>query len=398
MDPARERFLLELAGTRGTPCYVVFLADVRRRVAALRSAFAGRFVVSYAVKANPNADLLRALVGVVDRLDVSSGGELVRALECGHAPERIGFTGPGKRDEELALAVRHGIGELVLESVPEARRLSAIAQQMDRDVSVMVRIAPAYVPAGFGDHMAGRATAFGIDEDELDDAMREILALPRLRCVGLHVYAGTQSLKAAAVAENWRNFAALFRRTAERHALRPARLVFGAGLGIVYHDGQTPIDLAAVAAGTADMLAELRDDPRCGAAELVLETGRYLVGEAGVYLTKVIATKRSRGVDVAICDGGMNHHLAAAGLLGMVVRRPFRLRKLGAPAPDGTPVLIAGPLCTTLDSFGKDVKLGPLREGDVVAIEPSGAYGMTSSPTMFISHPPPAEHLVDAEP
>ena len=394
MSTRREQFLLELAGTRGTPCYVVFLSDVRRRVEQLRTAFAGRFAISYAVKANPNAALLRALAGIVDRLDVSSGGELARAIECGYAPTRIGFTGPAKRDDELALAVQHAIGELVLESVPEARRLSVIAQRLGRDVDVMVRIAPAHVPTGFGDHMAGRPTAFGIDEDELDDAMREILALPRLRCVGLHAYAGTQCLKASAIAENWSNFTALFRRTAERHDLRPLRLVFGAGLGIVYHDGQAPLDLADVVAGTREMFEALATDPRCGHAELVLETGRYLVGEAGVYLASVVTTKRSRGVDVAVCDGGMNHHLAAAGLLGMVVRRPFRVRKLGGVG-EGTPVLLAGPLCTTLDSFGKDVKLGPLAVGDVIAIEPSGAYGMTSSPTMFISHPQPAEHLVD---
>ncbi len=394
MDAGRDRFLLELAGARGTPCYVVFLADIRERVNALRAAFAERFAVSYAVKANPNPALLRALVGVVDRLDVSSGGELARALELGWSAELIGFTGPAKRDDELDLAVRSGVGELVLESVPEARRLSAIAERLARDVDVMVRIAPAHVPAGFGDHMAGRPTAFGIDEDEIDDAMRDILALPRLRCVGLHAYAGTQSLKASAIAENWRNFATLFRRTAERHDLRPVRLVFGAGLGIVYHDGQTPLDLAEVESGTHEMFAELAADPRCAGAQLVLETGRYLVGEAGVYLTSVVTTKRSRGVDVAVCDGGMNHHLAAAGLLGMVVRRPYRVRKLGATG-EGSSVLLAGPLCTTLDSFGKDVKVGPLAPGDVVAIAPSGAYGLTSSPTMFISHPLPAEHLVD---
>jgi len=394
MDPARDRFLLDLVRERGTPCFVLFLADVRARAQAVRDAFADRFQLSYAMKANPNPALLRVLDPIVDRLDVSSGGELARAIECGYAPRRLGFTGPAKRDDELRLALEHGIGEVVLESVPEARRLSAIAERAGRPVDVMVRVAPAHVPAGFGDHMAGRPTAFGIDEDDLDAAMAEILALPRLRCVGLHCYAGTQSLKAAAVAENWRNFAAIFRRTAARHGLAPQRLVFGAGLGIPYHDNQTPIDLAEVAAGVDEALVELGADPRCGRADLVLEMGRYLVGEAGVYLTSVVTTKRSRGCDVAICDGGMHHHLAAAGLLGMVMKRPYRIRKLGSVG-DGEPVLLAGSLCTTLDSFGKDVKIGPLTPGDVVAIEPSGAYGMTSSPVLFISHPLPQEHLVE---
>ncbi|MBX7080415.1 MAG: alanine racemase [Nannocystaceae bacterium] len=388
--------LADIAREHGTPCFVYLVPEIDARIAAIAAALPGVFSVSYAMKANPNPALLRALARRVPRVDVSSGGELTRALECGFAPAAISFTGPAKSDAELALALGHGV-EVVLESRSEARRLSALAHARAQTAAVLVRIAPTHVPAGFGDTMAGRPTAFGIDEDEIDDALREIAALPNLVLEGLHAYSGTQCLRADAIAENWGVYAECFRALASRHGLRPRRLVFGSGLGIAHHDGQQTVAVAEVATRARAALDGLRNDPHCGAAELVLETGRYLVGEAGVYLTRVVTRKRSRGSEVAICDGGMNHHLAAAGHLGMVVRRPYRLRKLGARGdePRGK-LLVCGPLCTSLDGFARDLELPALHEGDVLAVVPSGAYALTSSPLGFISHPPPAEHVIEA--
>ncbi|MFO0633483.1 MAG: alanine racemase [Nannocystaceae bacterium] len=388
--------LAAIAREHGTPCFVYLVPEIEARIAAIAEALPGVFTVAYAMKANPNPALLRALARRIPRVDVSSGGELARALECGYAPAAIGFTGPAKSDAELALALAHGV-EVVLESRSEARRLSALARACARPAAVLVRVAPTHVPAGFGDTMAGRPTAFGIDEDEIDDALREIAALPGLTLVGLHAYSGTQCLRADAIAENWGIYAECFRSLASRHGLRPRRLVFGSGLGIAHHDGQHTVAIAEVGARARATLDRLRADPRCGEAEWVLETGRYLVGEAGVYLTRVVTRKRSRGSEVAICDGGMNHHLAAAGHLGMVVRRPYRLRKLGAGADDPrAKVLVCGPLCTSLDGFARDLELPVLHEGDVLALVPSGAYALSSSPVGFISHPPPAEHVIEA--
>lgn len=387
--------LRDIAAQRGTPCFVYFTAPIRERVQGIARALGSRVSVSYAMKANPNVALVTAMRALVPRLDVSSGGELARAVACGWDPHAISFTGPGKSHDELALAVEHRV-EVVLESVIEAERLAALADAAGVVMDVLLRVAPSRVPAGFGDQMAGRPTAFGIDEDEIDDAVACVRRSSSLRWVGLHAYSGTQCLRADAIAENWGIFAELFRAIARRHDARLQRLVFGAGLGIAHHDNQVTVDINAVATNAVPTLDALRQEPLLADAELVLESGRYLVGEAGVYLTAVNTVKRSRGADVIICDGGMNHHLAAAGHFGMVIRRPYRLRKLGA-APDAPrkKLLVCGPLCTSLDGFGRDVELPEFAVGDVLAISPSGAYGFTSSPLGFISHPVPSEHLVE---
>lgn len=396
MIEARRAWLAALAERLGTPGYVYFLADVRERTAELAAAFGGRFRISYAVKANPAHGMLRGMLGIVDALDVSSGGEIDRALAAGWQAARISFTGPGKREAELRRAVDARIGEVVLESLEEARALSGLAMQAGRRQRVLVRIAPDRVPPGFGDTMSGKPVAFGIDEEDLPRCLAEVQELPGLQLVGFHSYSGTQCLRPAAIAENWAIFARLFARAAQLARIEPERLVLGSGLGIPYHDDQQALDLASVAEHAAPVLAELGATfPR---AALVLETGRFLVGEAGVFLTRVLRTKDSRGLRIGICDSGLHHHLAAAGLFGMVLRRNYRMVNLHAPpGPPQGPFQLSGPLCTSIDVLARQVALGRLAAGDVIAIEASGAYGATASPGGFISHPPVREWIADGD-
>jgi diaminopimelate decarboxylase len=377
-----------------TPCFVLLFAQVAARIERLARAFGGRFALAYACKANPNRDLLALLAGSVDYLDVSSQGELERGLAAGWPAERISFTGPGKRDAELDAAVRARLGEVVVESVQEARRLNARAAAAAARQPVLVRIAPAWMPSGFGAQMAGRPSQFGVDEEDCAAAIDAIAALPHLELVGLHAFAGAQCLRAEAASDNLRNCARLFAAACARAGLSPRRLVFGAGFGIPYHEHERELDVEAVAAAVCPALDELRAAPALAATELVLELGRYLVGEAGYYLTRVVGTKSSRGVDICICDGGMNHNLAACGLLGMVIPRNYRFFALtsggGAPRPQH----LVGPLCTALDTLGRGVELPPLAPGDVVAMRGAGAYAATASPVLFIDHPLPYEVVV----
>lgn len=392
-----DAVLRTVAREFGTPAYVYFVDHVVARVALLRAAFGHRFRVSYAIKCNPNHHLLRRLRGVVDLLDVSSGGEVRRALAAGWAPAELSFTGPGKTDGELRAAVAAGVGEVVVESIHEAELLAGLARATGRQVRVLLRIGPRTVPRGFGLNMTGRPSQFGIDEEEIDLAVRRVVGLAHLQLDGFHIYSGSQCLNAEAVVENYEIFVELFRRTCHAHGLRPRTLVFGSGLGIPYYESDMPIDLAAVAARTNPLVDALTADPLFAGTTLVLETGRYLVGEAGVYLMRVIRIKRSRGTDIAICDGGMHHHLAAAGHLGTLIQRNYRMRVL-ADEPDTRatiPYLVVGPLCTTLDTMGRQVPLPPLAGGEVVAVASSGAYGATASPGQFISHPRPKEILVE---
>lgn len=393
-DAALDRWLAQAADRHGTPCFVYFTAPIEARIAALNQAFGGRFDLSFAVKANPNPAMLTWLEPRIPLLDISSIGEMRLALRSGWDAARLSFTGPAKRDAELAEAIAMGVGELVIESPREAIAANAIARGMGRRQDVLIRITPDAVPRGFGDQMAGRPSPFGIDVEQTAEVMPAILALPHLRVRGFHIYSGTQCLRADAVVENYRNFISLFAHLSEAHGLAPDKLVFGSGLGIPYHDGDAPIDLDAVAAGIVPALDRLRADPRFAGAQLVLELGRYLVGEAGYFVTRVVSTKQSRGHRIALCDGGMNNHLPASGLFGMVIRRAYKMHKVGGGGELET-VDVTGPLCTSIDRLAGGIELPHLEPGDLIAVHNSGAYGLSASPMHFISHQPPTEVMID---
>ncbi|MFQ8430803.1 type III PLP-dependent enzyme [Amaricoccus sp. W119] len=393
-----DELLARSAQRFGTPQFLYDTGAIEARINKLRAAFGGRFALSYAVKANPNPGLLAWLRDRVDYLDVSSIGEFHRGRNAGWEPARASFTGPAKRDHELREAIGGGLGELIVESLREARRASAIAGALGRVQDVMVRISPDRVPKGFGGHMAGQTSPFGIDVEDVDTALPEIAALPNLRIVGLHIFSGTQSLRAEAIVENYALLAEIFRQVSARHDLRPRKLVFGSGLGIPYHEGDMPLDLGAVAAETVPMLDALRAEPRFAETRLTLELGRYLVGEAGYFLVRVVSIKRSRGRTIALCDGGMNNHLPASGQFGMVIARNYRMHLVGAdPEAEPVDVDLSGPLCTSIDRLARGIRLPPLAEGDLIAVHQSGAYGPTASPLGFISHGLPVEVLATGQ-
>ena len=390
-----DECLLRVATSIGTPSFVYFTEPIVARAAALQAAFGGRFALSYAAKSNPNPALLGWLKDHVAFLDVSSIGEFRLGTQAGWEPARASFTGPGKRDFELKEAIEGGLGELVLESVREAIAADRIAGSLGRVQHVLVRIAPSRVPKGFGDQMAGRPSAFGIDVEEIHEAFPKILALPNLRVTGLHIYSGTQCLKPDAIAENYRTFISIFCEVCDRYDLAPEKLVFGSGLGIPYHDGDKPLDLAAVAGGIIGDLDALKGEARFARTQLVLELGRYLVGEAGYFVTRVISVKESRGNRIGICDGGMNNHLPASGHFGMVIHRNYAMHKVGGGDP-AEKIDLVGPLCTSIDRLANGVMLPRIEEGDLIAVHNSGAYGLTASPIHFISHAAPREVLVEA--
>jgi len=397
LDDRTRRALHEAARQFGTPSYVYFLGPLREAFDRLQAAFGGRFAVSYAVKANPNRALLEQIADKVATLDVSSGGELLRALEAGYPAGLLTFSGPGKRVDELRLAVDVGCGEMVCESERELETLDRLAGEAGRRMAVFPRINPSEMPRAFGVRMAGRPSQFGIDEEDFEGVLARRGEWRNLDIEGFHVYSGTNCLDAPAIAENFDIFIRLFARFAAAAGIRPRKLIFGSGFGIPYTGEQEPLDLDRLAELVNPRIDALRDDPFLSGARCVLEMGRFLVGPAGYYLTSVIGEKTSRGVEIRICDGGMNHHLAACGLLGGVVRHAWPMWKVGDDEEtDRKEYMLTGPICTTIDTLAQRIELPRLERGDVVAIGSSGAYGLSSSPTGFISHPPPRELLVRA--
>jgi len=383
--------LLSIAAAYPTPLYVYDLDAVRQRIDALRNVLGGRFEISYAVKANPNRALLKAIAPRVNNFDASSYKEVERVSEVA-ADKTITFTGPGKRDDELLRFARRGGGELVLESVEEAESLSkAIAAHGLGRQPVIVRVNPARSPRHFGASMSSKRSQFGIDEDQIESVLRAITALPGLQLIGFHSYTATNSLNAEAIGENVRIMIDLFRRCVELCGIDPELLIFGAGFGLPYFENEKELDIDAVAAAVVPMADELRSEARFRKTRLVFELGRWLVGPAGYLLTSVIRTKTSRGTAIRICDAGFNAHMAACGMLGGLFKRNWRIRNLSNP--NGTPETcdLVGPLCTSIDQVATGIVLPQVRTGDVLMIEYSGAYGLTASPTRFISHPEPKE-------
>jgi diaminopimelate decarboxylase len=395
--PANQDVILERAAvTYDTPVYVYFTDGIAKKLDQLKSAFGDRFAISYAVKSNPNPGLLGWLKSRIEYLDVSSVGEFHLGRRAGWEPSRLSFTGPGKREFELRDALEGGLGELIVESVAEAVMADRIAGSIGIVQDIMIRISPDQVPKGFGDQMAGRPSAFGIDIETAHDEIPAILDLPNLKLTGLHIYSGTQCLIPGAICENYRQFLRIFRDLGARYDLTPEKLVFGSGLGIPYFENDKELDLEAIADGFLSELDAFRQEPRFQSAKLVLEMGRFLVGESGYFVTRVVATKNSRGTRIGVCDGGLNNHLAATGNFGMVIHRNYRMHKVGGGEPVGK-INLAGPLCTPLDRIAVGVSLPEISVGDLIAVHNSGAYGLTSSPIHFISHRPPREILVEGD-
>lgn len=389
-----QQVLAEAAERFGTPSYVYFLDDIIERAALINRVFGGLFEISYAVKANPNLALLRGIDSAIGGLDVSSGGELLRGLECGYAPERLSFSGPGKSLAELELAVDRGCGEVIVESVQEMIDLDGIARERGLRSTIVIRVCPQSVPKGFGVSMGRRPSQFGVDEETLDEALKRLPEFKHLDFGGFHIYAGAQCLDVNSITENFENYIRIFTEFAERHNLACHKLIFGGGIGIPYHQGDVAVDLEALAQRVKPKLEVLRARPLFKQAQFRLEIGRLLVGEGGYFLTGVRRMKKSRGKEIAICDGGLNNHLAACGHFGSIIHRNYIIEKLGtANGGENAPVPydVFGPLCTTIDQLARDMKFPSLATGDVLVVRNSGAYGYSASPMQFISHPPAKE-------
>jgi len=385
----RASALVEKAGD--TPLFVYSRALVEARVEALRAAMPAALRIHYAVKANPYPPLLAMMAGLVDGFDIASAGELALAVESGMARQAISFAGPGKRDRELEAAVVGGV-TLNLESEGEARRALAIGERLGLAPRLAIRVNPDFELRGSGMKMGGGAKPFGLDAERVAPLARAIIAAGA-EWRGLHIYAGSQALDAEAVIEAQGRTLVLAARLAGQIGARVPHLNLGGGFGIPYFAGDEALDIGGVGAALAERLAELPD--ALAGTEFAIELGRWLVGEAGVYLARVIDRKESHGTIYLVTDGGLHHQLAASGNFGTVVRRNYPVAL--ASRFDAEPqeeVTIVGCLCTPLDRLADQVLLPRAEPGDLVAIFCAGAYGASASPSAFLGQGPAVEMLV----
>ena len=398
---ADDDFMLLIGGRRAddlveeagdTPLFVYDLGLVRGRIGRFRSAFPGVHL-HYAVKANPFPPLLERIGRDVDGLDVASGGELELAIAAGADPARISFAGPGKRDRELAAAIDHGI-TVNCESEGEVERALSLAAAAGKRPRLAVRVNPDFEIKGAGMRMGGGAKPFGIDSSRVPGTVRRIIDGGG-EWRGFHIFAGSQALEASALIEAQQASLKLAESLAQQAEAAPPLVNLGGGFGIPYFHGEQPLDVEAVGAALAESLA---DRPKILAeTQFAIELGRWIVGEAGVYLTRIVDRKESHGKTFLIVDGGMHHQLAASGNFGQVIRRNFPVAVAGRfGSPPEEEVSIVGCLCTPLDRLADDVMMPKAEPGDLVAIFLAGAYGLSASPQAFLAQSHALERLVGA--
>ena len=374
-----------------TPFYAYDRAAIDARIAQLRQALPADVSLHYAMKANPMPALVCHMVPRVNGIDVASGLELRVALDAGADPREVSFAGPGKSESELVQSVAAGV--LVnVESMREVELLDAISRSLGLPARVAIRVNPDFELKTSGMKMGGGPKQFGIDAEEVPNVLDRVGALG-LVFEGFHIYAGSQNLKADSICDAQAQSYELALRLAQRAPAPVRTLNLGGGFGIPYFPGEAPLDLAPIGANLSAIVDRARQS--LPGARIVIELGRYLVGEAGVYVCRVVDRKISRGHVMLVTDGGLHHHLAASGNFGQVIRKNYPVvignKVAGAKRETAS---VVGPLCTPLDLLADRMDLAEAEPGDLVIVFQSGAYGATASPRGFLSHPDVREALV----
>ena len=373
--------------------YLYDLAHLRRRADMLHRCLPAQCKLFYAIKANSDAPILRALLHRTDGFEVASLGE-IRAVRGVDDAVPIIFGGPGKTDVELEGALDQGVMLIHVESEHQLRRLDWIARHRNQRVDILLRVNPASVPQRATLRMGGQATQFGIEEAQIPALIELALGLPGVRLKGLHIHAISNNLDAQehlALLEHYFDLADTWQR---RYQLEFDWLNAGGGIGVNYAEPQASFDWEDFCTGLAGLIAARR--PRF---QVVFECGRFLTADCGCYLADVTDLKHTYGKYFAILRGGTHHFRLPASWQHnhpfVVLPREAWPYPFPRPAVHETPVTLCGELCTPKDTLARDVRVERLRAGDCVAFLLAGAYGWHISHHDFLSHPHPERVYLD---
>lgn len=380
-----EDELTEAAGRHGTPCFVYDLRAARERWDRLRQALPGRVRLAYAVKSNPGAALLETFAAQGAWFDCASAGEVSAVLAAGGTGRGMVFAGPAKSLRDLQAAVYAG-ARVQVDGIEDVQRLHTLhAESGVEPLRVSVRVHPASGISESSAIIGGVGpSAFGVDEEDLADFLTAARAFDRVAITGLQVFSASNELDPGVLLANHRTAMRIAATMHAEHGLDLELIDLGGGLGIRYAVHEPSLDIHTLGAGLERLLAE----HAWFTGELLLEPGRWLSGPCGVYLTRVVRVKQSRGTRFALLEGGINHLLRP-----LLTGQSFPVT---APGRGGerTTYTLAGPLCTSLDRVGTAELPVDLAPGDVLAFGQAGAYAATQAMTHFLSHPAPEQHWV----
>ncbi|WP_018690787.1 pyridoxal-dependent decarboxylase, exosortase A system-associated [Algicola sagamiensis] len=382
----------ELAAIAGqTPCYIYDRQLITARIEHLRKMLPKALKLHYAIKANPMPAVVQHIGSQVDGLDVASHKELLTALATGKAPTQISCAGPAKSEKELLAAITSGV-IINVESETELQRIEAISHQFGKKAKIAFRVNPAFELKSSGMKMAGGPKQFGIDSEQLPEILTN-LDLNRIELHGLHIFSGSQNLNTDALIETHQKTFELAAELAQASRVPFQHINIGGGFGIPYFPGEQALDLAPIAENL-NVLMDSRSESIQN-SEIVIELGRYIVGEAGIYLCEVTDKKISRGQTFLMTNGGLHHHLSNSGNFGQVIRKNYPVMIANRHLSDELEkVEIVGPLCTPLDIVGAKLELPKAEIGDHIVVFQSGAYGATASPQQFLSQPDLVEIMI----
>ncbi len=380
-----------LAESYGTPFFLYDADAINDRIVLIRELLERQMKVFYAVKANPNLELLRAVRDVADGLDISSGGELEQASLAGFDMARISFAGPAKTTAELTAAIGKGIGSISIESLRELIESVEISKRIGIRANITLRVNPQLLSRSFGIKMGGKPVQFGIDEEAIGEVLEMVRTSSEyLNFRGIHVYAGSQCFEVAGLVEGVANTLRIAAEIEANTGLTCKTINLGGGFGVSHSEDSREMDIEDLAADLVPILRAFHDSSSVE-REIIFELGRFLTANAGIYVTRVISSKESRGKTFFMVDGGLHHHLAAAGMFGTALRSNYILQNLSRPAAPKVRCNVAGPSCNPTDLLGIDVELPRPEYGDLIGVMKSGSYGFTASPLLFLGRQTPAE-------
>lgn len=379
---------LVVDGEMITPGYIYDEATIRAQAQKVKESIQQEGLaldVYYAMKANPNIAIMNILKDEGFGVDIASGGELYAANKVGFDPKKIIYTGPSKSDDELREAVEIGIETIHVESVNEAERLDAICAELGKKQDILIRVNATYEIHGVKVSLSGDSTQFGIMQEVLPETIQQLKQLQHINITGLHVYNASGVLDYKALVQNVENVFSLIQELESNDPDVAYKVIdFGGGFGIDY-SGDEEFNVDGFIKGTKELVTKFGYEDRT----LKMEIGRYLVADAGEYVTTIRDIKESRGVTFLITDGGVHHQLRPA-LIG--ANHPTALVQQ-TPTEEKTTYRVSGVLCTNLDVIARDVELPTASIGDLVLVRKSGAYSWSESMQYFLSHKMAPEYL-----